>query len=200
MLISAMRASTVQEMTFKELNPDPDGEFTVAVPEYFFYLLNQAARLRDAALDAAVEPEDFTASRVRILAIIRRVDGCTMSALARFSSIDRTTLTREIDYLVSRGLVARTVPPKDRRRVNLALTAEGEKFYETRLSSVVAVSRRSVRGVDMVHLRDFARTLQAIIRNLVDDPDWAEEIIAFARSDRLRPIGSSSPERQGQVD
>jgi len=175
-------------MTFKELVHDPDGEFAIAVPEYFFYLLFQAARRRDVAFDAAVEPVELTASRTRVLAIIRRVDGCTMSALAKFSAIDRTTLTREVDQLVARGLVARSVPANDRRRVNLRLTPAGEEFYETRLSNMVNFSRRSLEGVDMQELRAFARTLQTIIRNVVDDPELAEDVIAFARSQKLRPI------------
>jgi len=178
----------VLQMIFKELRPDPDGEFAIAVPEYFFYLLFQAARWRDVAFDAAVESVDLTASRTRVLAIIRRVDGCTMNALARFSAIDRTTLTREVDQLVARGLVARSVPANDRRRVNLALTPAGEEFYETRLTALAGFSRRSLEGVDMKQVREFARMLQTIIRNVVDDPVRADEIIAFARSERLRPI------------
>jgi DNA-binding MarR family transcriptional regulator len=175
-------------MKFKEVLPDPDGEFAIAVPEYFFYMMFQAARRRDLAFDGAVEHLGLTASRARILAIVRRVEGCTMNELAKFTAVDRTTLTREVDNLVSRGLVSRGTPPNDRRKVCLTLTQKGEDIYAEGLPALTDFSRRSLQGVDVEQLREFARLLQTIIRNMVDEPEWAEDLIAFARSEKLRPI------------
>jgi len=175
-------------MAFKALMPDPEGEFAVAAPEYFFYLMFQTSRRRDVALDAVLAPLNLKATHARTLAIIRRTEGCTMNALAKYSAVDRTTLTREIDQLVERGLVSRQVPASDRRRVNLTLTERGEAIYREGLHGVAALGRRALEGVDPAQLRAFARTLQQIIRNLVDDPDWTDEVLEFARSKRLRPI------------
>ena len=175
-------------MAFKALLPDPEGEFAVAAPEYFFYLLFQTARRRDVALDAVLAELNLKATHARTLAIIRRTEGCTMNILAKYSAVDRTTLTREIDQLVERGLVSRQVPASDRRRVNLTLTEKGEAVYASGIPLVAALSRRTLEGVDAEELRMFARTLQRIIRNLVDDPEWADGVLEFARSKRLRPI------------
>ncbi len=54
----------------------------------------------------------------RALAVVRRIDDCTMKALARYSSIDRTTLTRTVDQLVEQGKSKRCVH-RDRQQVNL---------------------------------------------------------------------------------
>jgi DNA-binding MarR family transcriptional regulator len=175
-------------MAFKALLPDPEGEFAVAAPEYFFYLLFQTARRRDVALDAVLAGMNLKATHARTLGIIRRTEGCTMNTLAKYTAVDRTTLTREIDQLVERGLVSRQVPPTDRRRVILTLTDEGEAVYARGVPLVAALSRRTLDGVEPDELRAFARTLQKIIRNLVDDPDWTDGVLEFARSKRLRPI------------
>src|SRR5690349_3236139 len=105
---------------------DPDGEFPLGAPEYFFYLLFQAQRQRDLSLDRALSPVGLNLAQWRTLAIVRRIDVCSMTLLARYSTVDRTTLTRAVDQLVDRGLVARWTPDHDRRQVNLRLTDEGE--------------------------------------------------------------------------
>jgi DNA-binding MarR family transcriptional regulator len=168
-------------MPFKSYLPDPEGEFPAATPDYFFYMLHQTARRRDAAVDEALEPLGLTASRARTLTIIRRLEGCSMNALAKFTTIERTTLTREVDLLVARGLIERTVPANDRRRVSLSLTAEGEAIYESGVPLVVAATRKALKGVDPKRLREFTRLLGVIMLNLVDDADWADDLVSYAR-------------------
>jgi MarR family transcriptional regulator, lower aerobic nicotinate degradation pathway regulator len=179
-------------MAFKSYLPDPEGEFPAAAPDYFFYMLHQTARRRDAAIDAALEPMGLNASRARTLTIIRRLEGCSMNALAKFTTIERTTLTREVDLLVARGLIERTVPANDRRRVSLSLTAQGEAVYESGVPLVLEATLRALEGVDGKALREFARMLRTIMLNLVDDADWANDLISYAR-----PDGKKAVRRQG---
>jgi len=176
-------------MTFKSYMPDPEGEFPAAAPEYLLYMLFQTSRRREAQVDAVLEPMGLSANRARTLTIIRRLEGCSMNTLARFTAIERTTLTREVDQLVARGLIERTTPANDRRRVSLSLTEEGEKVYAQGIPLVAEATGQAMKGVDPEKLREFARTLQVIMLNLVDDPDWAHELISYARpeSPRLAP-------------
>ena len=175
-------------MPFKSYLPDPEGEFPAAAPEYFLYLLFQTARRRDDQVDAALAPLGLSANRARTLTIIRRLEGCSMNALARYTTIERTTLTREVDQLVARGLIERTVPANDRRRVSLSLTEEGEAIYARGIPLVVEATQDALKGVDAETLREFARILQIIMGNLVDDPDWAHELISYGRPDRPRLV------------
>jgi len=168
-------------MPFKSYLPDPEGEFPAATPDYFFYVLHQAARRRDAAVDKVLEPLGLTASRARTLTIIRRLGGCSMNALAKFTTIERTTLTREVDQLVERGLIERTVPANDRRRVSLSLTAEGEAMFEHGVPVVLEATLQALKGVDPEALREFTRLLRVILLNLVDDGDWADDLLSYAR-------------------
>ena len=81
---------------FPENSPDPAGEFPIGVKEYIFYLLFQAARHRDMAVDALLGPIGLSLPAWRAMLVVRRIENCTMKALARYSSMDRTTLTRTV--------------------------------------------------------------------------------------------------------
>jgi DNA-binding MarR family transcriptional regulator len=175
-------------MQFKPYFVDPTGEFPVATPEYFFYLLFQAARRRDAQFDAVLEPMGLTASRARTLTIIRRLEGCSMNTLARFTTIERTTLTREVDQLVALGLIERTVPPNDRRRISLTLTPKGEEVYSQGVPLAQEATRQALKDVDREKLRELTRLLQVVIGNLTDDDDWAKDLISYGRPDGVAAL------------
>ncbi|HUO22369.1 MAG TPA: MarR family winged helix-turn-helix transcriptional regulator [Caulobacteraceae bacterium] len=166
---------------YPENSPDLEGEFALAAPEYVFYLLFQATRQRDIAFDKLLAVHDLNVACWRTLAIVRRVSGCTMKVLARLSAIDRTTLTRCVDQLVERGLIKREVPAKDRRKVCLRLTKAGGGVYDKAVLTLLDFNKANVRGVDPDKLREAARTLQAILRNILADDDLAADILSFGR-------------------
>jgi DNA-binding MarR family transcriptional regulator len=168
-------------MKFLEYSTDPLGEFPLDVPEYLFHLLSQASRRRDSVLDLELASISLTASRIRTLAIIRRVEGCTMNALAQLSTIDRTTLTREVDQLVGLDLVKRSTPPQDRRQISLSLTPKGDKAYKQGIPILRAFNRKVLAGAEEEKLREVVRTLRIAVRNLVVDPAKADHVIAFGR-------------------
>jgi DNA-binding MarR family transcriptional regulator len=169
-------------MKFQEYSTDPTGEFPLDVPEYFFHLLSQVSRRRDSVLDVELAGISLTAARLRTLAIIRRVEGCTMNTLAQLSTIDRTTLTREVDQLVALDLVMRSVPPHDRRQISLSLTPNGDRTYKQGIPILRAFNRKVLKGAESEKLREVVRTLRIAVRNLVADPAKAEDVIAFGRA------------------
>lgn len=160
---------------------DPEGEFTLDVPEHFFYLLFQAVRRRDLTFDAALAPTGLTLARWRTLSIIRRIEACTMKELAFYSTIDRTTLTRSVDQLVAEGLVDRSTPPKDRRQVILGLTERGEAVYDEAVNLLLDFNRGALDGVSHKDQRVLARVLHTILRNMLEDRE-AEALIGFGRA------------------
>ena len=168
-------------MKFQEYSTDSTGEFPLDVPEYLFHLLSQASRRRDSVLDTELASISLTAARIRTLAIIRRVEGCTMNTLAQLSTIDRTTLTREVDQLVALDLVSRSTPPHDRRQISLSLTPIGEKIYRQGIPILRAFNRKVLTGAQDDKLREVVRTLRIAVRNLIADPAKAEDVIAFGR-------------------
>lgn len=160
---------------------DSEEEFPMAPSEYFFYLLFQAARQRDFFFDRSIAGTGLNTARWRTLAIIRRIKECTMKELALYTTIDRTTLTRSVDQLVEMGLVSRWSPPRDRRKVTLALTQHGEAVYGEAAALLMEGNEALLAKVDRKVLRDGARLLQQVILNMMDDPADAADVIAFGR-------------------
>ena len=161
--------------------PDPKGEFPLAPTEYLFYLLFHAARGRDLHFERALRRAGLNVARWRALAVIRRMGECTMTELALYSTIDRTTLTRAVDQLAAQGLVDRTVPHRDRRKVCLSLTPAGEALYAKAVPLLLAGNAELLQGCSEVEIRSAARLLQAAIRRMTDDPKTADLVIDFGR-------------------
>jgi DNA-binding MarR family transcriptional regulator len=160
------------------------GSLPLEAQEYLFYLLFQAARQRDAYCDRELEPTGLNMAQWRVLAIVRRIEGCTMSLLARYSTIDRTTLTRAVDQLVGRGLVERWTPERDRRQVNLALTAEGEAAFAQAAELLAKRNAAVLANVCATDLHGATEVLQTAITNFVTDPALAHDLITFGRRPR----------------
>ena len=104
-----------------------------------------------------------------------------MKELALYSTIDRTTLTRAVDQLVEQGLVERTIPSRDRRKVNLSLSPEGEATYAQAVPLLLAGNAELLEGFDDKQVRDAVRLLQATIRRMIDDPKAADLLLNFGR-------------------
>ncbi len=65
--------------------------------------------------------------------VLRRIHlGKThVSDLAQDKRISRPAVSRAVDVLVEKGLIARTQNPQDRRHVNLALTEQGDAVVKS---------------------------------------------------------------------
>jgi DNA-binding MarR family transcriptional regulator len=161
--------------------PDPKGEFPLAPREYYFYLLFQAGRQRDLHFERALARAGLNIARWRTLAIIRRMVVCTMKELALYSTVDRTTLTRAVDQLVEQGLVERTTPAGDRRKVNLSLSAAGEAQYSQAVPLLLQGNAELLEGFADEQVRDAVRLLQTTMRRMMDDPTIADLLINFGR-------------------
>jgi DNA-binding MarR family transcriptional regulator len=65
----------------------------------------------------------------RTLSLIGRYEPIHPSSIAERTSVDPDKVTRAVDRLVDKGLVARKVDSRDRRRIVLTLTARGRRVY-----------------------------------------------------------------------
>jgi DNA-binding MarR family transcriptional regulator len=157
--------------------------------EYAGYLLQLAARFRESALDQRLAALGLSATRCRVLGIIRRLSDCTMGELSFFSTIDRTTLTRIVDQLAGLGLVERSTPAGDRRKVTLALTAKGARLHQRTVAITGQVNRDVFAVVPEAELREATRVLQAAIASVVTDPGELQMLLAFSRTPAKAPPG-----------
>lgn len=153
------------------------------VPEQLFYLLFQIVRHRDAQFDPQIAPLGLSLAGWRILMIVRRIGVCSMKDLSRYTTIDRTTLTRSVDQLVEDGLIDRRVPASDRRLVVLNLTDAGEHLYAEAVGKLVAFNRRLLVGIDASTQRQLARALEKVLGNLITNPAEVAAVVRFGRAD-----------------
>ncbi len=160
---------------------DSTGEFPLAPAEYLFYLLFQAARQRELFFTRTAGASGLTLQHWRTLAVIRRIENCSMKDLALYAAVDRTTLTRVVDHLVAQGLVERWSPARDRRQVQVALSPAGEAAFAGAVTGLLRNNRAMLAGVDEASAREAARVMQQVIRNMMDDPLAAERLLAYGR-------------------
>lgn len=169
--------------------PDPEGEFPSNVTDYLFYLLVAISRLRDTQLEPGLQLLGLGIVRYRVLAVIGRVGACTMSELATFSSIDRTTLTRAVDQLLESDLVERLKSERDRRVVRVAITPEGEALRARAEAFVSQHGHYLLADVPEEMQRQFARLERALVMRLAPDAASARSILDF----RLPPSDVPEP-------
>ena len=77
----------------------------------------------------AVEKFQMTEEQFQVLRRIR-TGSASVSALAEASQTSRSAVSKAVDSLVRRGLVARSQNQLDRRNLPLALTQEGQRVMD----------------------------------------------------------------------
>jgi DNA-binding MarR family transcriptional regulator len=85
----------------------------------------RAARALARRFDEALRPLDLTNGQFSLLMSLNRPNPPTISSVAEFLAMDRTTLTAALKPLERRGLIRVTVDPNDRRGRLLRLTRKG---------------------------------------------------------------------------
>lgn len=156
---------------------DPKGEFPLDLTTYFFHLFAVIGRHRESRMEQILQPLGLSVSRHRALSVIASLASCSMSDLADYSAVDRTTMTRTVDQLVDAGLVVRTTPREDRRQVLLTLTDAGRVACEGSLKAIYRLSRGLLEGVPEADQRVAARAFETILANLLDDPGLVERLL-----------------------
>jgi DNA-binding MarR family transcriptional regulator len=85
--------------------------------------------LETRAVQAAAEP--LSKSKVQILRLLGQRGGQTATHIARFLGVSKPAVTQIVDALVQRnGLVVRTRSKRDRRGVEVKLTAKGRRVIQ----------------------------------------------------------------------
>ncbi|WP_020206932.1 MULTISPECIES: MarR family winged helix-turn-helix transcriptional regulator [Cupriavidus] len=94
------------------------------------FYLNKARNLVLMEMDAALKELDITAQQMGILLSLSRGTATTPFELSKLLVIDTGLMTRMLDKLEQKGLLARSRSIEDRRVVNLELTDKGRVVAE----------------------------------------------------------------------
>jgi DNA-binding MarR family transcriptional regulator len=120
------------------------GHILESVPMVMRTIRNEMRRHRGA---------DLSVPQLRVLVYLNRHEGASLSDIAEHIGSTLPSMSKMVDGLVARGLVSRSMDPKDRRRVILAPTSLGRttrqaahKATESRLAERLAMLSASERG------------------------------------------------------
>ena len=120
---------------------------TYATDNSYGYLLRRLYASMQRHFEKRMQPLDLTAGQWGPLLLMAEGRGNTAAELARGMDIDTGAMTRMLDRLEAKGLVARARSASDRRVVHLELTAEG--------LNVASQIPHQLADVLNLHLRDF---------------------------------------------
>lgn len=133
---------------------------------YLPYLLNRAGFAASAAFADALAEASLTVPGWRVLAVLLQVERVRVGELAERTSIEFSTLSRLIDALGRRGLVARRPAKDDARAVHVTLTARGRAIARQLLPKAVALEGRMSAGMSSAELHDLRRLLDKLYENI----------------------------------
>lgn len=112
----------------------PPLEETLHVRDHCLCLhVQRAARALARRFDDALRPLGINQGQFSLLMSLNRPDAPTISRVAAFLAMDRTTLTAVLKPLERRGLLTMAVDTEDRRNRRLTLTDAGRKLLRDAL-------------------------------------------------------------------
>jgi len=125
-------------------------------------LMRISRELRREARAVGVSPE-----QVSLLVAIKYAPGIGVRELAAHERISPPAMTKHVDRLERDGLVARTPSQADRRRVGLALTAEGQRVLRrvrSRRTAWLATRLRDLTPDELAALTAAVEPLSRLLR------------------------------------
>jgi DNA-binding MarR family transcriptional regulator len=157
-------------------------------PAYRFSIL--AALSTRAMSGLLAERAGLTVSGWRAFSVIGAWEPISSGGVARRSSMDADKVTRAVDRLVEKGLVARKVDAADRRRVSLTLTTKGRRIY--------ADLDHARRAIDVEFLSVLSEAERRSFFAALDKLELQARRIFSGRDAWRGLVGASKPRRQSK--
>jgi MarR family multiple antibiotic resistance transcriptional regulator len=146
-------------------------------------LLGRTNMLKDRVLDKYLEPYGVTSSQFKVLIIIAQFCVDTPAELCRSLSLDSGSMTRMLDRLEQKGLLARSRSVEDRRQVRLLLTDEGTRLTDL-LPTIAAKAMNEMLGcLDASEVVALEQILTKVLRSAEDEVS-IERLDRYARGDQ----------------
>lgn len=132
------------------------------------YYLSKARNVLGQRMDRALEPLGLTASQIGVMLLLLWRRANTPYDLSRELSYDSGSMTRMLDRLEKKGLIARSRSSTDRRVVELALTAPGEDAARQLPAIIARVLNEQLRGFSQEEVTQLMCLLARFIANAPD--------------------------------
>lgn len=129
------------------------------------YLMRQILTLVMAQVDLALEPRDLTSAQWLPLLKLHMGHASTVAELARECKLDTGAMTRMLDRLETKGLIARVRSSEDRRVVNLELTPAGKATAKEIPAALCDVQNAFLEGFTVAEWQQLKDMLRRILAN-----------------------------------
>jgi DNA-binding MarR family transcriptional regulator len=139
------------------------------------FLLHDVSRLMRIEYDRRVRHLGLTRAQWRVIAHLRRNEGCTQATLADLMEIETPTLGRLLDRLEVAGWVERRPSAADRRAKCLYLTEKPSHIVDELLRISSTLDRDILRGVGDAEKRHMIESLLDAKKNLLRMTGGADE-------------------------
>ena len=130
------------------------------------YLVKQVELAVRSRLDDLLRPAGLTALQYTALTVLERHPDLSSAQLARNSFVTAQSMADMITALEGRGLIERHRDRTDRRRLVVALTADGGKLLDRYRGEVDALEEQMLAGLTKAQISSLRRNLHACHANL----------------------------------
>lgn len=133
------------------------------------FLIGQARQRLYTQLDKALLAQaGVTAAQAGALFFLTQNDGCLLMALSRGLLLDKSAITRLVERLEKKALIARRPCDRDGRAVRVDLTPAGRQAAKACLTTVRAYNDRIKESFAEAEIRSFSRILQTVIQRFAE--------------------------------
>lgn len=105
---------------------------------------------------------ELTVPQFRTLVFLTKFPGAGLSDLAEHIGLSLPSMSKMIDGLVGKGLVARAGCAGDRRRVSLSLTVKGKSIYRQASQGTHAALAKRLDALSPGESAELSRALRAV--------------------------------------
>lgn len=129
------------------------------------HLARRFQQIAVAIFHAETEADGFDLTPVQFaaLAALAQHPDIDQATLAGLIAYDRTTIGGVVDRLLQKGLLARSVSPRDRRAHVLRMTEEGQAVLAGCIPAVERAQQVMLRGLTEAEGAEFVRLFQKAI-------------------------------------
>ena len=162
-----MTANKTTDKTPQDV-PDFYNGHNYVIEESVCYLLKHAQLTLLRTMECKMSSLDLTAMQWGPLMLLAHGKGRTAAEIARCSGVDTSTMTRMLDRLEAKGLLARKRNESDRRVIDLELTEEGRKIVAEIPYLLAESLNHHLRGFSAEELESFKSMLRRFKANGCD--------------------------------
>ena len=112
---------------------------------------------------------EFPPSHIKVLFFLKKMGEKTMSELAKIMEVSKPNLTPIVDRLLEEKLIARKEAQKDRRKLVVEITEDGETFIHMlheKAKEKLGERLAEMSEEDLLKLHEATKTLQDVLKKL----------------------------------